>query len=285
MIRFVTINFNKSKLTHALVEQVASFRIPSAITVYDNSGEYVPVGIESVIRNSENMGIGPIWHKEITSCSDQDVLILANNDIVLDDHFFETLTVLDISNAVCAPVIFDVQGKIWSAGGNFHFFPIWRVTHHEQPINVVSRSSHLSGCVLVIVKIPHDARRALAENLERYCFRGEEWQLARNASNSAIDLLLIPELKVTHFENGSHDRFSPEHIYFAFRAKIQFIKINSSALLYVLNLLSYICYIYLAGAFFYQRNSKLPFLKVIQLFNAAQRHSSYPTIKFSDYID
>ena len=261
-IRFVTINYRSTDSTTRLVAQLAGFeRVYDIKTVvYDNSGEYQKGQNEEVISLGKNVGIGPIWEKEILEVDDETFLIICNNDIIIDKNFFERLAQnSNLKDKVIGPLILN-DGSVWSAGGSLSNLLPWRIKHSSKILsNEFYSTGHVSGCCIVVCRISESKRKKIAASLGAYFFRGEEWQLNLNCDKALVERAIDPSMILEHSENGSHDRFSLQHIYFALRAKFLFIDLNCN----VFQRLSYIIHLATFGISFYHKNSKCSYRDVV----------------------
>lgn len=272
--RFVIINFYSTESTQCLVGELIEGSRKNQreieVCVYDNSGEYASCYGEEVVKSRGNVGIGPIWYEELSRLPNADYIVFANNDIHVSDDMFDTMDWGLKHSDIITPKIVLPSGKVWSCGGAFSKYLIWKITH----FNVLKSdrpyaSEHASGCFLVI-KVDEHIFSIAKKNLNRYFFRGEEWQINLNLLNHGIGKAVVPEMEIIHEENGSHDRFSAQHIYYAVRAKMLFIVINSGKRSF--DMLSYLAYLSLVGVLKYSAQSKLDLFSVYKVVYKAINH-------------
>ncbi|RJL38791.1 hypothetical protein D5078_19460 [Pectobacterium carotovorum] len=202
-----------------------------------------------------------------------DVLVLVNNDTEFDDIFFDEVAagVEKDNSCIYGPCIYLPDNSVWSTGGDFGIFP-WVVKHYaiKDIKNYEDRikTNHLSGCCLIIPRYIIDANHTDFTGLSDFFFRGEEWFFNRVCTDIGINRILLRDAILVHKENGSHDRFSHAHIYWAVRAKMLFIR-KLRTLERVFSFLTYGLHLCTKGAFFYKKNSDLSFYNIYKIIISA----------------
>lgn len=241
-IVFFIANYHSERETRALVGDILQIKrlgtdFEIELKIVDNSmslskgfeGEYESLDVK-VITPRRNLGLGPVWQLAINSCAKQknSALVLCNNDIRVRPDDLSDI----VSSARCrpgcilSPVIRNPDESVWSAGGAFSPVP-WRIKHYKARPKLGDSKllpmQHLSGCFLMIT--PGALTKIEARNchVSDFFFRGEEWYLNRYCENLEVPRFLITSASIYHSENSSHERFSPEHVYFAIRAKCLYL--------------------------------------------------------------
>lgn len=205
------------------------------VLVVDNTADEFNFADDRVhtLRTGHNIGLSGAWYVGFYSATAQscDYVILLNNDAVVAEDFFARLqTGIDRWGADCAfgPRIYHAadHGLIWSRGGEIARFTV-KVRHFgentraEQVETGDFETGHLSGCCM-IVRTAHLNRIGGPDT--NFFFRGEEWDLNYRLRQAGIRLVILDRAEVFHEINGSHERFNPKMLYFAYRAKVLFAK-------------------------------------------------------------
>lgn len=235
---FVIVNYFGHDDTVSCVNSILSARTDQdriRIVIVDNSGEQFDFGDTdvTVLHTGHNVGLSGAWYigfyAEVTqSC---DYVIFLNNDATIAADFIEQLSKGAETwgpNCAFGPRIYCSQdrGHIWSRGGEIHRFQV-KVVHHGENVSADDvvigdfETGHLSGCCLIL-RVAH--LNQLGGPDTNFFFRGEEWDLNYRLVQAGIKLVILDSAHVYHKVNGSHDRFSPPMLYFAYRAKVLFAK-------------------------------------------------------------
>ena len=235
---FVIVNYFGHDDTIRCVDSILAARAePSMvrIVIVDNSGEHFDFkdADVTVIQTGHNVGLSGAWYigfyAEVTqSC---DYVIFLNNDATVAADFIAQLNNgAETWGPDCAfgPRIYYSQDRerIWSRGGKIHRFGV-KVAHHGENVlasDVMTgdfETGHLSGCCLIL-RVAH--LNQLGGPDTNFFFRGEEWDLNYRLVQTGKKLVILDSARVYHDVNGSHDRFSPAMLYFAYRAKVLFAK-------------------------------------------------------------
>ncbi|WP_192459590.1 glycosyltransferase family 2 protein [Musicola keenii] len=253
-------DFSEQKTIHEFSVQLFD---NSASMVNLNESDYGNLNL-SIVKPKRNIGLGPTWKISLSTmnkCKDYDALILVNNDTEFCDGFFDEIlfAVNKNDNSIYGPYIMLEDETPWSSGGHFGLLP-WIVKHHAQKRDKyderIIETEHVSGCCLII------PRKVILKNYHAFSgvsdffFRGEEWFLNKKLADSGVNRFLLRDAILIHKENGSHKRFSPEHIYWAIRAKMLFIK-KLNGIQYFLSFLTYSVHVFTKGFIFYKIHSGL----------------------------
>jgi GT2 family glycosyltransferase len=235
---FVIVNYFGHDDTVACVNSILAARAEpgqARVVIVDNSGEQFEFGDAdiTVLQTGHNIGLSGAWYvgfyAEVTqSC---EYVIFLNNDATVAPDFIEQLNKGAETwgpNCAFGPRIYYSQDRerIWSRGGEIHRFGV-KVVHHGENVlasDVVTgdfETGHLSGCCLIL-RVAH--LNQLGGPDTNFFFRGEEWDLNYRFAKAGIRLVILDSANVYHNVNGSHDRFSPAMLYFAYRAKVLFAK-------------------------------------------------------------
>lgn len=228
MLGIVTVNYNSDHHTLNFVERLVSIS-DIKVVVVDNSNTLdisdLPANVE-VIANEKNTGLSRAWIQAFAVLrAKADAIIFSNNDAVLGSGFIEYCKGISCDdNCIYGPVIKDLSGNIWSAGGGFST-PFYNVVHSTTVpnfINDIAEVRHLSGCIFCI---PRGVFNVFDELIvTNFFFRGEEWYFNLVAERLSIKRKLLVH-ECVHDENGSHSRFSAKYLYFLFRAKFTFYRL------------------------------------------------------------
>lgn len=187
----------------------------------------------TVFRTGHNVGLAGAWYIGFYSdvCQACDYVIFLNNDTKVADDFIDRLKE-GVSrwgpNCAFGPRISysEEPNRIWSRGGEIRRFPV-RVVHHGEGTNGAElkpndfETGHLSGCCL-IVRVAH--LNSIGGPDTNFFFRGEEWDINYRLRSAGVKLVLLDHAGVSHDVNGSHNRYSPLMLYYAYRAKVLFAK-------------------------------------------------------------
>lgn len=236
---FLVVNYNGRSDTIECVNSIfkaAAFAFATIkIIVIDNSNDQFDFNDERVcvIRTGYNIGLSGAWYLGFYNdfAQSNDYTILINNDARVAKNFLSELQKGIINwGDTCAfgPRIYDDKDTdtIWSRGGEIQKFLV-KVKHHgeKRPSKEVERgdfeTGHLSGCCLVI-KTEH--LNNIGGPDTNFFFRGEEWDLNYRLAEAGIRLIILDHVEVFHKINGSHSRFAPDMLYYAYRAKVLFAK-------------------------------------------------------------
>lgn len=252
------------------------------VQIFDNSGtldllntNYSEIKV-FLVKPNRNLGLAPTWKISMSTVRkniEYDALILVNNDTEFDDVFFNKIAeeVEKDKNCIYGPCIYLPDNSVWSTGGDFGIFP-WIVKHYA--INDIKsheariKTNHLSGCCLIIPRHIIDANDKNFIGLSDFFFRGEEWFFNRVCTDIGIKRILLRDAILVHKENGSHDRFSRAHIYWAVRAKMLFIR-KLRTFERVFSFITYGLHLCTKGAFFYKKNSDLSFFNIYKIIISA----------------
>jgi GT2 family glycosyltransferase len=272
-----TANYNSEKDTLFFLDSLNELAKKNGLNkyhvqIFDNSRsltnlasyEYIKY---DVISPKKNLGLAPTWRISLNffKKNDFDLIVLINNDTQFTDNFFDELQkALDQEPlSVFSPYIVLENGKPWSTGGKFGVFP-W-VIKHEAKLKKEYESSlinteHLSGCCLIIPKNVISTYPHIYRGVSDFFFRGEEWFFNKRLHDEDIKRIVLRDAILIHRENGSHQRFSAAHIYWAIRAKMLYIKKLRKHERFI-SILTYIPYVFTKGLFFYKKNSSLSYVK------------------------
>ncbi|MBU0539252.1 MAG: glycosyltransferase family 2 protein [Gammaproteobacteria bacterium] len=205
------------------------------ILVVDNSNDDFKFSEQSVHvqRTGHNIGLSGAWYigfysEVVQSC---DYVIFLNNDAILHQNFFlEINKGIDKWGSDCAfgPRICyeNNHDLIWSRGGYIKRFAV-SVKHFGEslPADQVERrdfeTGHISGCCMIL-RTEH--LNTIGGPDTNFFFRGEEWDINYRLLKAGVSLVILDHAEVFHEINGSHSRFDPGMLYFAYRAKVLFAK-------------------------------------------------------------
>lgn len=265
------------------------------VQVFDNSSSLVIdeefTNIKySIIKPRFNLGLAPTWKISIgfAQKNDYDAVVLVNNDTEFSNDFFDVVeeNIKTDPISIYSPYIQLQDLSPWSTGGDFGLFP-WIVKHYAYPKEIIKtarmETEHVSGCCIVLPKGVIQLADKKLKGLSDFFFRGEEWFLNLTFSQLKIKKIILRDAVLTHKENGSHSRFSQQHIYWAIRAKCLFIKklrgINKS-----LSLLTYFIHIFTKGLMFYKSRSELSYTVIVkEIYLALKDGATKSVIRASDY--
>ena len=234
----IIVNYYGADDTLACIDSLnaaaSNANVTLSIVVVDNSGEfgsfYSGDGIY-IIHTGYNVGLARAWHIGCYNSIAQsaDYIMLVNNDITVPLNFFEELeSSIRRWGGACAfgpRILYDRdRSRIWSRGGRIKPF-FGSVIHFGEGADSESvprndfETGHLSGCFLIIKREHFNAVGGVDT---RYFFRGEEWDINYKLKKYGIKLIIADRADVFHKVNASHERFSPEMLYYAYRAKVLF---------------------------------------------------------------
>ncbi|MDV7106002.1 hypothetical protein R3X26_16465 [Vibrio sp. TH_r3] len=302
-----TANYNSNEDTSLLFEQIykkAKFEneFNFELLIFDNSnsldenGFFQEHDLENlsikILKPNRNIGLAPTWKLSFNSFlndSKYDVLILTNNDVIFTENFFENLeSEISLNDGVVfGPSIYNPDNTPWSLGGSFGSLP-WIVNHHNSldifessPDNTQVKTEHLSGCCMFFTR--KSINHSIISGLSDFFFRGEEWFLNKRLSEHNIEKRLLKNVRLIHNENGSHDRFSSAHIYWAVRAKMLYIK-KMNMKNYIVSIVTYPLHSLSKGLFFYYKNSDESLFDVFKTIIRALKHGATKSVvRATDY--
>lgn len=224
-----------TRCVNSLIASAGKSNTTLSILVVNNSDESLHFDNESVtiLRTGHNIGLSGAWYigfyNEVAQNSDY--VVFLNNDAVVALDFFGLMdSGINLWGSDCAfgpRILHDSNQKIiWSRGGKINRFSV-KIEHFSEnkPVNEVKtadfQTGHLSGCCMVI-NVDH--LNEIGGPDTNFFFRGEEWDLNYRLKEHGVRLVILDSAEVFHKVNGSHDRFSPLMLYFAYRAKVLFAK-------------------------------------------------------------
>lgn len=154
-----------------------------------------------------------------------------NNDTVVAPDFLNPLVDFAEKNENagilgCKIYCTDDPEMIWSLGGHVSLFRAGGIYIGENQLDTgqyddVIELTLVSGCMMFI-------RSSVVERVgllnEAYFFRGEEWEYCWRVKKGGFKMFCIPDSKIWHKENQSHNRFDPKYIYSAYVAKQMFVR-------------------------------------------------------------
>lgn len=295
-----TANYYSNNDTIELLENLNKIAVKNDsldlhVQVFDNSlslesiDEFDQINL-SIIKPRYNLGLAPTWRISIgyATKNDYDALILVNNDTEFSEDFFDVITenIRIDPFSIYSPYIQLLDLSPWSTGGDFGLFP-WIIKHHAYPVDEIKQTrmetSHVSGCCIILPKPIIQLADKNLMGLSDFFFRGEEWFFNLIFSQLKIKKFILKNAVLTHKENGSHSRFSKQHIYWAIRAKWLFIK-KLNGCKRTTSKMTYLAHVFTKGLFFYKKNSNLSYLDVIkEIFAALKDGSLKSVIRARDY--
>ena len=233
----VLVNYNRHEETRRCVESLRASICDQenvAIFIVDNSdlGALPDIPGTTILRPGLNLGLAPAWtlaFNLIATTEAYSHVVFLNNDVVVASDFF---AMLDQGIAKWgAHTTFggriyraDNQRTIWSRGGSINVLTA-SVSHRDEGVpdsQVIEgdfETGHISGCCLIV---PVDVLQSIGGPDPNFFFRGEEWDLSLRLTRAGCRLVLLDRLRLWHTISASHDRFSPEMLYLAYRAKVLF---------------------------------------------------------------
>lgn len=251
------INYFSEDHTYKCIKSFRSeFGDNCLVYVINNGGEFDPKYAD-IYEEKPNIGIARSWLLFLEEAKGFDFAIFPNNDALVTSGFQRNLFKIDpLELRIYGPVIRRPGGEVWSAGGKLT--PFFRnVKHNDQELKSnMLLTEHVSGCCPIFPKSTFGILNELISY--KFFFRGEEWYLAFKASERQIPMYIIRDLEIIHEENGSHDRFSMSHVYYAIRAKLMYYRLSSTHLsLSLIKTVIYTLYLGTGGALFYLSRSNL----------------------------
>lgn len=235
----IIVNYNGAldtvRCVQSLMESAEVANCALKILIIDNTSDEFSFPAESVrvIRTGHNVGLSGAWYIGTYNewAQKSDYIIYINNDAVSDPNFFREITAgIEKWGPGCAfsPRISrtDRPDVIWSRGGRIKKFSV-SVLHFGEGVRASEvetkdfETGHLSGCCIIISP---DHMNRIGGPDTNFFFRGEEWDINYRLADRGVRLVVLDSAIVLHSVNGSHDRFSPKMLYFAYRAKVLFAK-------------------------------------------------------------
>ena len=227
IIHFFIVNYFSEDDTLHLVNQIADLSAMSLfqtkIHVLDNGSDNEKLNkhefIDFILKE-KNIGLSAGWVKLEGNAKPHpdDTLIFINNDVILENNFFDQLfkSLTYLEHSIVTPVIYDLENNCWSAGGKFKYSGIL-VKHFSSLVSSTPyETDHVSGCCMIMSKKSYDVIGGFDP---AFFFRGEEWDFNYRAKLISIGRMVLPDLRITHKVNGSHDPSFPKGINQAFIAK------------------------------------------------------------------
>ena len=219
-VYFFIVNYFTDSDTLDLVAQIKGLPKEGVtkvvVAVFNNGSNSSEIRESSFIdfyMEGENIGLAPAWIQLERGCKPKagDVLVFLNNDIVLPNKLLIDLVRYQelFRNSVCGPVINNLHGDCWSAGGRFEFGGIRVVHNSEFRSKLPFQTGHVSGCFMIMNK---EVYNKVGEFDDRFFFRGEEWDFNLRAKKYDVPRCIIPEIVVVHKVNGSHDPASADGV-------------------------------------------------------------------------
>ena len=212
-VYFFIVNYFSDSETLDLVAQIRRLQKGNVtnvvVAVFNNGSNGVSIRESPLIdcyMEDDNIGLAPAWIALERICDSRagDVLVFLNNDVVVPGDLLLKIDQYKrlLRHSICGPVIHDLDGNCWSAGGRFEFGGV-RVIHHSSAHSEVPISTgHVSGCFMIMCKEIYDKVGGFDA---RFFFRGEEWDFNFRAKKQAVPRYLIPSIIVVHKVNGSHN--------------------------------------------------------------------------------
>jgi len=237
-VAVVLVNYNTTKETFACVRSIQDADQSSVdlqIFVVDNSDRDSIPEIDDVVifRPCKNVGLSPAWSivfKEIRKHC-YDYVIFLNNDVQIAQDFFT-----ELANGAarwgggCAfgarIYRLDQPDVIWSRGGAVDARKVV-IRHDDCNVHKSSiqdgdfETGHISGCCMVI---PVELLEEIGGPDSDFFFRGEEWDLNYRLLTAGGRLVILDRMELWHAVNASHNQYSPDMLYLAYRAKVLFAR-------------------------------------------------------------
>jgi len=244
----ILVNYNNEAETRGCIDSLFAAQRPSIkldIVIVDNSDKVEIGAIDDVLilRPKRNLGLSPAWALAFkTDCAQaSDFVIFMNNDVnVAPDFFAEFEQGVDTwgkETAFGGRIYYrEDPERIWSRGGRIDAKRVV-VEHHdcEKLSGEVAagdfETGHISGCCMII---PTKKLVDVGGPDPNFFFRGEEWDLNYRLLQSGTRLLILDRVVMWHHVNASHDRFKPEMLYLAYRAKVLFARKHHNALWFMM---------------------------------------------------
>lgn len=226
-VKVFIVNYFSEDDTLNLVRQLFSLKDKSIINlticVYDNGSHDNRLNTDAMIDvfvEGNNIGLSAGWVALIEKADlyPEDTLIFVNNDVILDDKFFDVLYESRgfLDSSIITPAIYDLDGLCWSAGGTFKYCGIL-VDHSDSVLSMNPYfTDHISGCCIITSVENYDLIGGFDPI---FFFRGEEWDFNLRAKMKKIGRMVVPALRLTHKVNGSHNPSSPKGVNQALIAK------------------------------------------------------------------
>jgi GT2 family glycosyltransferase len=236
----IIVNYNNQEETLQAVKHLqrsaaAESNAELLVTVVDNSDRdfFNATGAFDVVSADGNIGLSPAWCLAFDQRpeADPDYVIFLNNDAVVSDDFFAQLEKgIKKWGRDCAfgPRIYyrDQPDLVWSRGGEISPLAV-SVKHFGEGVHKDTlepgdfETGHLSGCCMIV---PYRQLNDIGGPDPNFFFRGEEWDLNYRLGRAGVRLVILDEMSVWHTINASHDRFSADMLYLAYRAKVLFVR-------------------------------------------------------------
>lgn len=234
----VLVNYNTTQETFACVRSMQDadlLDVDLKIFVVDNSDRCPLPELDGVVilRPDGNMGLSPAWdlaYKEIRKLNFNYVIFINNDVLIAPDFFVELAAGIKRwgGESVFGGRIYrlDEPDVIWSRGGVVDARKVV-VRHDDCDVHKSMvedgdfETGHISGCCMVI---PVHLLEKIGGPDPDFFFRGEEWDLNYRLLSAKGRLVILDRMELWHAVNASHDRFSPEMLYLAYRAKVLFAR-------------------------------------------------------------
>lgn len=240
-VSIILINFNNFKDTAACIDSINNITYPNyeIITIDNGSGDdsydklLANYPKQVFIQNKKNIGFAAANNVGIRYAlrHGADYCLILNNDTIVKKDFLEPMVrFLEQNNKAGLTggkiYFFSKPKTIWTIGGRVSLLRGGSVYYGggEKDVgqfNKVKEVGHISGCMCLI-------KRKVLQDVgffsEQYFLRGEEWDFCYRVSRKGYKMFYIPDSVIWHKVSRTINRFSPEDIYNAYRAKIIFAK-------------------------------------------------------------
>lgn len=176
------------------------------------------------IKNSANVGFSQGNNVGIRYALEKfaDFVLILNSDAFIETTTLTQLLLASTQNpsaGILSPLILDKNNAVWFAGGQIDWKKMCaqhiRTTSTK---NMPYTTEYICGCAMFVKK---EVFKEIGLFDERYFLYYEDTDFSYRAKKSNYDLLIVPQLKITHFEQSNSTK-SAKTYWLVFSALIFF---------------------------------------------------------------